>query len=279
MSVVTSQQLNRYFEQFSTQEIVFTKDVNDTLLIYKKNIHFKCLGYQWPCVIFSCSLSGAKIIANLVPGIKDIIERANSVVNLRFSFIQKDKSDPISFFVPARVENYEAYGDERNTFNYINLKFNSKPANELIYRLGNILEIRQKSRDRKEERIVLNKGILQLLGLENTSVLVSIDNVPRKGILRDLSMSGMKILLQGIAKFLVNKPIIIKMVFKNASKPILMKGSIMRFETIEGRDDLAIFGVQLEEHDTPLEYYKQLNRFFDYLKKNKSKLLEQESNS
>jgi hypothetical protein len=102
-----------------------------------QHIYLKCLGDQWPCVIYSSSLIGAKIIANTKSKLFEKIRAANSLVQLRFSFAQEDKTDPLTFFVSGKVTGYTPYSKENQDLSFINISYTQRPPDDLISYLGN----------------------------------------------------------------------------------------------------------------------------------------------
>ena len=118
MAIILSQQLTRYYDEYSSLDVTFTKDVVKATRLVTKQVFLKCLGYQWPCIIYSSSMLAAKIIVNAKLAIQDIAKKANNVVSLRFSF-QTDKVDPVSFYVSCRVAGFTPYGAANPGLNII----------------------------------------------------------------------------------------------------------------------------------------------------------------
>lgn len=262
MSVITSQQTARYYEQFNKIDVTFTREVIKATLLYPKQVYIKCLGYQWPCLLYSSSMVGARVITNVQNAVKQIITRANGMIALRYSFIQRDKPDPISFFVNAKVMDFSPYTAENPDLNFINLSFTSRPPDDLIVRLGQLLEAHSEAQNRKEERISLSPEAIRDLRLNVKSVSVHIDHIPRKCLLRDISFSGARIITMGMPKFLVNKDAVMKIRFEDPDEQIELVGKVLRFEPIEGRQDVGAFVIQFNDGSVPVEYKIRLNEYF-----------------
>ena len=94
MALLTSQQIARYYELFSTINVTFTKDVINGLGLIPKQIYLKCLGGQWPSIIYSTSMVGAKIVASVSTELFEKIRDANNLVSLRFCFQGENKKGP-----------------------------------------------------------------------------------------------------------------------------------------------------------------------------------------
>lgn len=259
MPVTTSQQITRYFQQFSQAEVTFTREVTQALRLNSKHVFVKCLGSQWPCIIYSASMTTAKIIANLKSGLNECISKANKLVQLRFSFTEPDKPDAITFFVPARVTGVTPYGEKNKDLFFANLEFTQRPPDDLIQLLGQLLEANVNAKRRKEERIPISAHSVKQLGLLPDACTFAVDGVPRKAIFRDVSFSGCKVVLIGIPKMLVNRAATVKLAFYDPEEAFTVEGTIVRYDPVEGRSDIAAFGVLFSEERVPMGYKMRVN--------------------
>ncbi|MFP4113338.1 MAG: PilZN3 domain-containing protein [Spirochaetota bacterium] len=259
MPVTTSQQITRYFNQFSQAEVTFTREVVHTLLLNTKHVHLKCMGSHWPCIIYAASMTTAKIIANLKSGLNECLRNANNVVQLRFSFAEPDKPDPITFFIPARVVASQPYGEKTPDLFFASLEYTQRPPDDLIQILGQFLEANVNAKRRREERIPLSPHSIRQLGLVVDACGVSVDGVPRNTIIRDLSFSGCKAILAGIAKMLVSKPVVVRLVFNDPEQAFQIPGVICRYDPVEGHEEIAAFGIQFAEDKVPMAYKMRIN--------------------
>jgi hypothetical protein len=258
MPVTTSQQITRYFKQFSQAEVTFTREITRAIRLNSKQVHVKCAGSQWPCIVYSASMTTAKIIANLKGGLNECIRQSNGV-QLRFSFMQPDSTDPVTFFVPARVVSSQPYGEQNKDLFFANLEFTQRPPDDLIQILGELLEANVNAARRKEDRIQLSPLALKQLGFVLDRSGLVVDGVPRKAIFRDLSFSGCRAILVGIAKMLVDKKVEAHLVFDEPEESFRVPGVIRRFDPVEGREDIAAFGIQFDEGSIPVSYKMRIN--------------------
>ena len=266
MALLTSQQLNQYYEKYKNIDVTFTKEVIRAIGLLTKQVFIKCLGYQWPCIIYSSSMSEAKVLANMTPDNFDRIRNANNVVSLRFAFCEADKPDPFTFFVTAKITGFNPYNPDKPNLNFISLLYTQRPPDDLIGILGNLLDVNVNSKKRKEERIIITADSLRKMGLKTKSTKLLVQGIPRNGIIRDLSFSGAKVVIPGIAKFLVDKECSL-VLLSTDNKIITIKGKIVRFEAVEGRKDIAAVAMQFNEDMVPMEYKIMIN---DYLRLQKS---------
>jgi hypothetical protein len=251
--------------------VTFTKEVIRATGLLTKMIYLKGLGYQWPCIIYSCSMSTAKVVASITPEVYEQIREANNLVSLRFAFKDVDKSDPVLFFVSAKVTGYNPYNKEKPNLNFVSLEFTKRPADDLIAILGQLLDAASNSKKRKEERITLDVHTIKKMGLKSKGAQVYIQGVPRNCIIRDLSFSGAKVIIAGVAKYLIEKEATLKLETTN-NELFSIKGKTIRYEPVEGRKDLAAIAIQYDEENVPMEYKMVINDFLKQQKKKRAAL-------
>jgi len=262
MAITTSKQLSRYYELFKQVDISFTKNLIVILGLVPRQIYLKCRGDNFPCIIYSSSMIGAKVIANLNESYFEIFKKANNMASLRFAFKRPDKPKPISFFIPAKITGFNPYNKENPDTYFASLTYTQKPADDLIEIFGEMLEANVNAKRRKEERIIITPDVIREMALDVKDSQVLMDSVPRKCILRDISFSGAKILLVGVAESMINKPAIIRLSFRNQQDVLAIAGKTLRFEAVEGRKDIAAIAMQFEESKVPLGFKMIINNFF-----------------
>ena len=259
MPVTTSQQITRYFQQFSNAEVTFTREVVRAIRLNSKHVYVKCLGSQWPCIVYAASMTTAKIIASLRSGLNDCVLKTHGLIQLRLSFSEPDKPDPITFFVPARVAGKTPYGEPDRDLFFVSLDYTQRPPDDLIQILGQLLEANVNAKRRREDRIALSAHSVKQLGLAVEQCALSVDGVPRRAIFRDLSFSGCKAILVGVGRLLVNKPVSVRLVFEDPEERFDIPGAIARFDPVEGRGDIAAFAIQFDEAKVPMAVKIRVN--------------------
>lgn len=266
MPILTSQQITEFYERYKDVEVTFTKEVIRATGLLTKMVYLKGLGYQWPCIIYSCSMSTAKVVASITSEVYEQIREANNLVSLRFAFQDEDKGDPVLFFVSAKVTGYNPYNKEKPNLNFVSLEFTKRPPNDLIAILGQMLDAASNSKKRREERITLDVQTVKKLGLKSKGAQVYIQGVPRNCIIRDLSFSGAKVIIAGVAKFLLEKEATLNFETTD-NEPFSIEGETLRHEPVEGRKDLAALAIQFDEEKVPMEYKMIINDFLKHQKK------------
>ena len=269
MAITTSQQISKYYETFKTIDVTFTKEVIKTTALQPQQVCLKCVGEQWPCVIYSTSFVGAKILASAKGSLSERIKSANNMVSLRFSFKFTDKSDPLAFFVSGKVAGFSPYAQSNGDLQFITIQYTQRPPDDLIEILGRLLEANVNSSRRRDERILLTADAMRRINLLSKNSFVFIQGVPRKCILRDISFSGAKTILVGLAKFLVGRECLLRMDFDDPREALDIKGKIVRYEDVEGRKDLAAIAIQFDSQQVPMNYKLHVNDYVNQVRGSK----------
>jgi hypothetical protein len=259
MGLLTSQKISEYYERYKSIDVTFSKEIIQVTGLIANQVYLKCIGDFWPCVVFSSSFQGAKVVSNIKSGILQKLERANNMLSLRFCFKNTDKGNPVAFFVNTKTINYAPYGGSDDVALF-NLQFTQRPPDDLIEIMGRILDANVNSAKRREERIAITPDSARKLNVSKESSIL-IQGVPRHCILRDVSFSGVKIIMMGVAKFLLNKDAVIKIDFEDPREAFLLKGKFIRAEVVEGRKELVSLAVLFEESIVPMGYKIRINDY------------------
>jgi hypothetical protein len=270
MGIATSQQIINYYDFYRDKEIIFTKGILRSLRIDPRQIYIKCNGAQWPCIINSTSFQMAKIILGTKGGaFAQITGKEVPPVSLRYCFIEPDNT-LLSFFVSGRVSDVTPYMNSQDLA-VITLTFTQRPPDDLILKLGTLIEANLNSVQRREDRIIINADSLHKLNIEKEETLVFIQNVPRRCILRDLSFSGAKIILLGLSKYLQTKDAVLRINFSDPIETVEIKGSVVGADPVEGRQDIVAASINFDENQVPMSYKIHIN---NYLTTNRKTFLE-----
>ena len=258
MGVLTSQKISTYYERFKNIEVTFTKDMIVVTGLLTQQIHLKCGNDFWPCVVYTASFSGAKVVANVKTGLPAKLQATNNFVNLRFCFKPPGETNTVTFFVAARVMSSTPYGNSQDV-NMFTVQFSNRPPDDFIEIIGRVLDANVNSAKRKEDRIPLTSENLRKLNILSTESAVFIERVPRRCILRDLSFSGSKIIMMGVSKFLLDKEAALRIDFNDPREAFLIKGKFVRAENVEGKKEMVALGLNFEEASVPMGYKIRLN--------------------
>ncbi|MDR0322634.1 MAG: pilus assembly protein PilZ [Treponema sp.] len=258
MGVLLTQKITLYYERFKDIDVTFTKDMIQVTGLLTQQVHLKCGNDFWPCVVYTTSFEGAKVVANIKTGLLGKLQNTNNFVNLRFCFKIPGETNALTFFIAARVISSAPYGTSQDV-NMFTLQFSNRPPDDFIEIIGRVLDANVNSSKRKDARIPLTTDNLRKLNILSTETAVFIQGVPRRCILRDLSFSGSKIIMMGVAKFLLDKEAAIRVDFNDPREIFTIKGKFIRAENVEGKKEMVALGLSYDEAAVPMGYKIRLN--------------------
>jgi len=260
MGVVTSQRISIYYDRFKDIDVTFTKEIIQVTGLLTQQVHLKCGNDFWPCVVYAASFQNAKVVVNVKTGLLGKLRDANNYVNLRFCFRAPGETNPVTFFVAGRVMATAPYGNSQDV-NMFTLQFTNRPPDDLIEIIGRVLDANVNSTKRKDDRIQLTHDNIRKLNLLSSESTVFIQGVPRRCILRDMSFSGSKLIMMGVAKFLLEKDISLRIDFNDPREAFSIKGKFIRAESVEGKKEMVALGMQFDEAAVPMGFKIRLNEF------------------
>ncbi len=269
MGFLTSQQLNRYYDCFQKAEITFTKEVIQAMSFNTQQASIRCVGAEggpWPCVINSSSMVSSKVIVPQHCGIYEKLKDGVSAVSVRFSFSQPNSKTDLSFYVSGRVVSYTPYTVTPDLL-LLNIEYTQRAPDDLIEKLGLLVDAKANTTKRGDERIELNAEAMRKLSLATRETIIYIENIPRRCILRDISFSGAKFIMAGIAPFLLNKDCVLKFEFEDPTVVMGLRGRIIRAELVEKRKDLIAVAMAYTLPNVPLAYKIRLTQYFNQQRK------------
>lgn len=266
MSFATSQQINKYLEAYKDVSVTFSKEVIEVLSFDVKQVSIRASGGQWPCILNSASMNGAKIICNKNSGLlKKISTQSFSNASLRFSFLDSDSKEPISFFVTVKLIGVSDY--QMEDLALVTLEYTQRAPDALIERLGRIIEANVNAKRHATERVVLTDSVMRRISISKKETVVFVEGVPRRCILQNVSFLGATVYIMGVASFLKNKAVTLKFEFSDPDTIIAIKGHTVGAVPLEDRKDLVSLTIEYEIKSIPMNYKLYLNRYFELPKK------------
>jgi hypothetical protein len=272
MSITTSQQITKWYDVYRSIDVTFTKEIVKTTVLDPRQVFLKCLGENWPCVIYSSSFSGAKVVISTRPTLMEKIKKANNLVSLRFSFRFLDKVDPMSFFVASRIVGFTPYVQGGSDLQIASLQYTQRPPDDLIEIMGRLLDANMNSSRRSADRILLTTESMRKICLLTRDSVVHVQGLPRKCILRDLSFAGAKVIIVGLAKFLVGKECVLRLEMDDPRESLDIKGSIARYEDVEGRKDLTAVAIKYDEGSVSMSYKMHINDYMTQVRQHRGEI-------
>ena len=266
MAITTTQQITKYYETYLNTELTFTKDIIRTLGMDPRQIFIKCAEGQWPCIINSTSFSLARIIVGTKSGaFQQVTKKDPPTMSLRYWFMQPDGTT-VSFFISCKVSQVMPYMNSKDLA-IVSLTFTQRPPDDLIEKIGHVIDANINSLRRKEERIVITKDSSRKLGLHTEECSILIQNVPRRCILHDISFGGAKVFILGLAQFLKDKEVQLSLEFEEPHEIIQLKGIIAETSAVEGRKDIVAVSIRFNDATVALSYKVHINNYLTTVRK------------
>jgi len=265
MGILTTQKVASYYECYKNIDVTFTKDMIQATGLITEQVHLKCGSDFWPCVFFATSFQGSKIVANTKSGLMAKLQQANNLISLRLCFKNIETGDPVTFFVAGRVLGTTPYKNSHE-ISMLTIQFTQRPPDDLIEVIGRVLDANVNSAKRRDERIVITDESQRKLKLFAKETAAFVQGVPRRCILRDLSFSGAKVIMMGVAKFLVNKETALRFDFDDPRETFLVKGKFIRSENVEGKKEMIALAMDYDEGLVPMGYKIRINEYINTLR-------------
>jgi len=262
MGILTAQRIAAFYERYKNIDVTFSKEMIQVTGLITEQVHLKCGSDFWPCFLFATSFQGAKVVANTKSDLLSKIQQANNMMSLRFCFKSLETGDPLTFFVAGRLMGSVPYKNSRE-ISLLSIQFTQRPPDDLIEILGRILDANVSSSKRKDERILISPENQRYIKILSKETACFIQGVPRRCILREMSFSNAKIIMLGVAKFLVDKDTALRFDFDDPRESFLVKGKFIRSENVEGKKEMIALAIQYDETSIPMGYKIRINEFLN----------------
>jgi hypothetical protein len=266
MSIITSQQLTRYYEQYKTTDVTFNKQVITALGLVARGVYLKIQDRQLPCMVFSSSMASARVIANVPSAAMLALKQANKRLALRWCFKLPEKVEPIAFFVTCRPTGFMHYPVQGPDLHFVSLEFTQRPPDDLIQILGSLLEANSNAQRRKDERIIVTPETLKKLGLESRGAALLVEGKSHKCVLRDLSFSGAKVVVSGSAEAFSNRSVSLKFSRSDQVAEMTLPAAVRRVDEVGGRKDFLAVSMEYSS-DPPMSYKLLINSYISTMRK------------
>jgi hypothetical protein len=259
MSIITSHEIRRFYEEYQQTEVTFNKQVMEATGLL--STHLKGAGSETRCVLYASSMSAAKL---LVPDLQEsflqAIQKAGGHLSVRLTFKRPDKPDPLTFSVAGRLTGTTPYNPQNPSAQLVALEFMGRPSDDLIQVLGVLLEANANATRRREERIVITPDTVKHLGIESRNCAVIVEGADRQCILRDLSFGGAKVLVANLTASTAGQPIGLKVKRAEGDETITLWGEVARAEEVSGHPEILALGIKFLG-EPPMAYKMILSGF------------------
>jgi hypothetical protein len=259
MTVLGSSILQNFYQEFLNTELTYSKEVSIGLgLLPETTLRWK--GEVFPCVVHSCSFQAAKVLVRLNAGQGKAGEFGNRTTTLTLTFREPGSAKKDLYQFNGTTQILQQHGAEEGERSILlEMTFNHQPAEGFLQIQGSYLALKKEAHQRKEDRIPLTAENKDLLGLGNLNTTITIDHIERKCLLRELSFSGAKVILTGVAPFLIDKNFSLSVPIAEKTS-VLISGKIVRAEAVEGHRGMAVIALGYQQDQVPMDYLKVLQK-------------------
>jgi len=262
MGILTAQRIAAYYERYKNVDVSFSKEMIQVTGLITEQVHLKCGSDFFPCFLFATSLQGAKVVANVKSDLMNKINQANNMISLRYCFKSLETGAPLTFFVSGKVLGSVPYKNSKE-ISLLSIQFTQRPPDDLIEILGRILDANVNSTKNKDERVPITPENQRRIKLLSKEVACFIQGVPRRCILREMSFTNAKIIMMGVAKFLVDKETALRFDFDDPRESFLVKGKFTRSDSVEGKKEMIALSIAYDEASVPMGYKLRINDFLN----------------
>ncbi|MDR0409505.1 MAG: PilZ domain-containing protein [Spirochaetaceae bacterium] len=259
MGILTQQKIRDYYSEFKSIPVTFNKEIIQVTGLQTKQIILKCGSDFFPCFVYSTTFEEAKVVASNKSGIIKKLKEANNLASIKFTFKTPASGEQVAFLVSARVTGFSSYDEAADMFMFT-LQFSNRPPDDLIGIVGSILEANVTSSKRKDERINITPESLRKLHLITKDVGVTMEGVPRRCILRDISFNGARLIMLGLSKFLMDKRVSIKFDFNEPVESYVIAGKVTNVENVADRKDMVVTHISYDD-PIPMSYKIHLSNY------------------
>lgn len=263
----TKHQIKKFYEKYKTTDITFNKKVIEYTRFIPSEIHFKVGNENFTCILNSSSMTGAHVILQADRLFFEKVNSNNKWVSLRLAFRREDKSNPLTFFIKSKVKTFNPLQGSKKNLYIIHIEYAQQPPDDYIEILGSLIDASSNAKNRKHERIDITTESLRLLKMESNNGVILVNKKATRCIIRDISLSGCKIIAKGAKESFEQKDTIFALKFIGESDFSKIPGKIVRSELIKENEEFSTLGIQFIENKIPNLFLRFVTDYFSLQKK------------
>jgi hypothetical protein len=164
--------------------------------------------------------------------------------------------------VAGRVLGVAPYKNSEDV-SLLSVQFTQRPPDDLIEIIGRIFDANVNSSKRKDDRILLTTESQRKLKLLSKETVAFIQEVPRRCILREVSFSNAKVIMLGVAKFIIDKDTALRFDFDDPRESFLVRGKFVHSEEVEGKQEMVALAMVYDEANVPMGYKIRINEYLN----------------
>jgi len=262
MTLLGTSVLQNLYQEYLDTELTYSKDVAAGLGLLPAESSLKWQGELYPCVVHSSTFRSAKVLVRLTGTQWKAIEFGSRITTLTMTFLQPKTGKKELFQFNGTLQILQQHGAGEGELSILlGVAYSHRPSEGFLQAHGAYLNLKKEANQRREDRIPLNAEAKELLGLSSLNTTVVVDHIERKCLLRELSYNGARVILTGVAPFLLEKPFTLEVPL-TGRVALDIPGKILRAEAVEGHKGLAVIALGYHTDRVPVDYLRALQKGF-----------------
>ncbi|HTH14028.1 MAG TPA: PilZ domain-containing protein [Spirochaetia bacterium] len=262
MTLLGTSVLQNLYQEYIDTELTYSKEVSQGLGMLPAESTVKWQGELFPCIVHTSSFRSAKILVRLTGAQWKPMELGSKIATLTMTFIQQRTGKKELFQFNGTLGVLQQHGAGEGELSILlGLTFSHRPPEGFLQAHGSYLNLKKEANQRREDRISLTNEARDLIGLASLNTTVTVDHIERKCLLRELSYNGARVILTGVAPFLLDKPFSLTVPMVGKAQ-LDIPGKIVRAEAVEGHRGLAVIALGYHPEKVPVEYLRALQKGF-----------------
>ena len=262
MTLLGTSVLQNLYQEYLDTELTYAKDVAAGLGLLPAETSLKWQGELFPCVVHSSTFRAAKVLVRLSAIQWKALEFGSRITTMTLTFLQPKTGKKELFQFNGTLQVLQQNGAGQGEVSILlSVAFSHRPPEGFLQAHGSYLSLKKEANQRHEDRVPLNDEAKELLGLASLNTTVVIDHIERKCLMRELSFGGARVILTGVAPFLLEKPFTLAVPFTGRTS-IDISGKILRADAVDGHKGLAIIALGYHPDRVPVDYLRALQKGF-----------------
>jgi hypothetical protein len=251
-------QKNNYYKKYSDTDVTFTKQVIYETGLVPHRIILNFCNENIRCLLYSTSMKEARVIAKMSPTLLELLELGNKEATLHLDFRLPKQREAASIAICTEILFHTYY--QSGDLYFMLLHFAQTPPEDLILILGRFLEKETRKEQRQEKRISITSENTELLNLESDKIIIVSGGKKQECFLRDISLSGAKIIVEGTGEMFLNKKVMLIMNIKGIEGIGEIIGKVINCEKLEVEEPCPFIslGLKFETEGLPPSYKQWL---------------------
>ncbi|WP_024653318.1 c-di-GMP-binding receptor PlzA [Borrelia persica] len=259
-----SKKIKDYEAKYRGKEIKMSTEIN-SFLNMKNSVEIKVGTYVVVGVIYSISMGTIKIILQQ-DKILPILAQNGNLGNIQIRSYDSSAGDD-TFYIPSLVVkliNTSSYSIQDKEYNLLTLEFLSSMPEEILVKIGKLLDLKLGQNQRIHERIIIDKESLKKLNLASDKAFIEVNGVKHKCLIKDMSYGGALLISYFDYEKFEERNTDLILNFEIAGKEVSIIGQARNLSVIQTPNGKVLaIGIAFCEEKIPLDYTMLIHDYFN----------------